>query len=456
MNPGYLAYTPSIIAGFLLAHLMWPLKGWIAFLFKLSLGIGLGLGINSILYFSSLITKTSPYYTAGFQLIIIVVLLLIIFRNQQGKPSYSIEHDRFILIQYILLGAVAISFTISFISFAKVYRNRPEGAFDAWTIWNRSARFIYRDPENWQSAISTEFSWENHVDYPLLIPLNVAWGWRAVGAETQHIPVMQGALFLVASIGVIFSSIAYLRTVGQGSLAALVFMGSPIFIEISAVQIADVPVMYFILSSSILLYMYFKYKAKNILILSGLLAGLAGWTKNEGLLFILICPITLILVDYKNSFRHLKTFFTGLIVPLLIIIYFKSLSPPVDLLLGSTSVTLMKIADLSRYSTILRGFYLQSVNFNGWPFNMWLFFIIYAMVMQIRQPQDSLNEVAPLFIIVLFQLAGYTLIFVTTPYDLDWHIKTAMYRLLLHIYPVIYFIYFICVNPPETLLPYKK
>jgi hypothetical protein len=143
-------------------------------------------------------------------------------------------------------------------------------------------------------------------------------------------------------------------------------------------------------------------------------------------------------------------------VPLSIIIYFKSLSPPVDLLSGSTSVVLMKIADISRYSTILRSFYLQSVNYSGWSFNMSLFFIIYAIVMQIRQPQDSLNQVAPLFIIVLFQLTGYTLIFVTTPYDLDWHIKTAMYRLILHIYPILYFIYFIYINPPETLFPDKK
>ena len=392
----------------------------------------------------------------GFLLIAMMILLQMIFRKKQEKPLYRIEYSKLTLFQKILFSVAIISFALSLISFTKIYKNRPEGAFDAWSIWNRTARFLYRDPGNWQASISPEFSWMNHTDYPLLIPLNVAWGWWATGTEAQHIPVMQGGLFLIASIGIIFSSISYLQTVGQGSLAALIFTGTPIFITTSAVQISDVPVMYYILSSAILLYLYFKYNEKKFLILSGLFAGLAGWTKNEGLLFIVVCFAALILVDYKNGFRHSAIFITGLIAPFLLIIYFKSLTPPGDLFSGSRSEIILQITDFSRYLTILKSFYTHFINFGGWPFPISLFLIIYAAVLQIKKNQDLTKGNLTLFLIILLQMAGYTMIFVVTPHDLDWHIKTALERLLLHIYPLVYFLYFLYVKPPDTLFSENK
>lgn len=131
---GYFAFTPSVIVGFLFVHLMWPSRNWAALLLKLSLGIGLGLGINSILLFLTLLIKVIRYYVVGFLLIAMMILLQMIFRKKQEKPLYRIEYSKLTLFQKILFSVAIISFALSLISFTKIYKNRPEGAFDAWSI----------------------------------------------------------------------------------------------------------------------------------------------------------------------------------------------------------------------------------------------------------------------------------------------------------------------------------
>jgi hypothetical protein len=57
-----------------------------------------------------------------------------------------------------------------------------------------------------------------------------------------------------------------------------------------------------------------------------------------------------------------------------------------------------------------------------------------------------------LWILPLSQFAIYLLIYMITPYDLEWHLSYSMSRLLIHIFPMFLFSFFLFVNTPETVL----
>jgi hypothetical protein len=54
-------------------------------------------------------------------------------------------------------------------------------------------------------------------------------------------------------------------------------------------------------------------------------------------------------------------------------------------------------------------------------------------------------------IAVLLQVAGYFMIYILTPHDLEWHIRTSLYRLIIHVFPSFLLIFFLATTDPETI-----
>ena len=70
---GFLVYLPSVLAGGLLIHQLWPGNQPARLLIKLGLGTGLGLGLTSLLYFLSLLIFNVQ---SGFLVIQLILLAL--------------------------------------------------------------------------------------------------------------------------------------------------------------------------------------------------------------------------------------------------------------------------------------------------------------------------------------------------------------------------------------------
>jgi hypothetical protein len=208
--------------------------------------------------------------------------------------------------------------------------------------------------------------------------------------------------------------------------------------------IADIPLTYFILASSILMYLYFVRKDSTFLVLSGFMAGLAGWTKNEGLLFIAISPIALLVASKKNIRHSFLPYLAGLAVPLLIIFYFKSITPPNDLLNNNIGSLVAKITDLSRYWMILKSFTSIFIDRNI------LFLLFYIVIMHNNLMTDPRQATYAIITLWVLQLLGYGAIFLITPYDLEWHLRTSQ-RIILQILPLAIFFCFIISSDPESV-----
>ena len=169
-------------------------------------------------------------------------------------------------------------------------------------------------------------------------------------------PLVQSGLFLFGCIGLLFIALAQVRSVGQASLATIILMSFSGFIRDGSGQTADVPLAFYILASIVLLYPAIQQSNRSLFVLSGLMAGLSGWVKNEGLLVTVTSLMVLFFICVKQkSIQSFFQFITGLLFPALVIAYFKvALAPPSDLFAGSLSENFAKVIDPARYGLILQ------------------------------------------------------------------------------------------------------
>jgi hypothetical protein len=205
---------------------------------------------------------------------------------------------------------------------------------------------------------------------------------------------------------------------------------------------ADVPLSLFVLVTIALICLHALTAPDKpgLLVLAGFTAGCAGWTKNEGLLFIAVTSVALLAPLVSKpvpALRRYGAFLLGMALPLIVIIWFKvAVAPPNDVMGGRHfEEVLQKVFSPQRYFTtwmeLSGGFW----TFGNWLVNPILLVLLYVLLQRIDR-QMLLNEgwLQGVSICVLV-LAGYFATYVTTPKDLDWHLASSLPRLYLHIWP---------------------
>jgi hypothetical protein len=204
------------------------------------------------------------------------------------------------------------------------------------------------------------------------------------------------------------------------------------------------------------------------LILAGIAAGLCAWTKNEVLLFLLITAGSLFvtaMVDRvrRPALRTIGPFLAGSLPFLLMVLYFKiRLAPASYLAAGFTLSTLSeKLLDWSRYASIARAFFITGISFTqglidarvGMHLNPGavsiLLLIAYLFLVGVRiDPQDRLGVIQSAAILCL-TAAGYFIIYLLTPLNLDYHLATSLNRLFLQLWPGVIFLFFMAAGATQ-------
>ena len=116
----------------------------------------------------------------------------------------------------------------------------------------------------------------------------------------------------------------------QGVLAGMVLLGMPLYLSHGVNQVADVPMSFYILTVIVLFCIKdeMKDETSGLILICGMAAGFAAWTKNEGFILVFfIPPIRYFTVGrnlgVKYFFKETMVYFMGLFSVLMIIIYFK-------------------------------------------------------------------------------------------------------------------------------------
>jgi hypothetical protein len=325
----------------------------------------------------------------------------------------------------------------------------PHGDWDAWAIWNLRARFLHRGGDHWTAAFSPLLPW-THPDYPLLLPGAIARGWAYAGGETTFVPLLIACLFGVATVALLMAALALLRDPTQGYLGGLVLLATPYFVELTTAQCADVPLGFFFLASVALFEAHDRGHgtARRLPLAAGVLTALAAWTKNEGALFLVATLIVRLVSAVRRpgraALRELGALALGLLPVVLVLIYFKlRLAPVNDLVEGQGAhATRDRLLDGSRYVLIVEYFLLALISLGPGAV---VVLAVYRRLLD-RAPRPRVPH-APA--VLALMLAGYALVYLTTPYDIAWHLSDSVHRLFMQLWPTALLAFFLATATPE-------
>ncbi|MBA4395765.1 MAG: hypothetical protein C0394_00020 [Syntrophus sp. (in: bacteria)] len=474
----FLSMLIPLLAGLIVTALFFPPRRLDAAtgFFHLSLAAGVGLGVLSCLYFVAMLATHAGVLVYLDAALVVVLIVPAIFLYQKGflRREGVVLPEENVPLKYrfifpVMFGGTLIS---GLISIAVAFLKEPHGKWDAWVIWNLHARFILRGGERWQDFLSSGLEW-THPDYPLLVPLSIVRMWKYAGSETLYGPIVLSVLFTLAVAGLLVFSLATLRSRAQGYLAGLVLMGSPFFLDMGAYQFADIPLAFFFLATLVIFFQHDRFSERHDypLMLAGLAAALAAWTKNEGLLFLLCVPPARFAwivrsVGRRRALRQAAWFAAGALPVLMVIAFFKlQLAPSSDIFAGQgLQPVLDRLTDWPRYGQVLLAYIQTALTFTqgivnireGFRFNPLVAGVVllgvYLILMGVRKPAQDRPALLTGATVILLMLAGYFGIYLITPHDLRWHLLTSLNRLFIQLWPAAIFLCFMVARAPEQAL----
>lgn len=460
--------TPLLTAlgfGFVFVCILWPgqrrlLRDLPLVIF---LSLGFGFGISSLLFFLWLLAfgrAGSAFAIFELSLLLILSAFAVLFRRRKTRflpvatETVQARHAGSKL-EWIFNWMGAIIFLVTLLAAVRAFlwfvRGDLNGGWDAWGIWNLRAKFLFLGGSHWRDAFSAEGSL-SHTDYPLLLPASVARAWSYVGSDAPLAPILIGALFTTATAGLLLSSLSILRGRSQGLLAATVLLATPFFIVLGTAQYADVPLGFFMLSTLVLLCLHESVAEEggSMLALAGASAGLAAWTKNEGVLF-LVCLLLghlSLAPDRRNlrpQVRQLLPFVAGLAPVLLVLAYFKLHFAGHNDLFSSLTAALKMLGRIARWRVVARAFADQLLHFGGWVAPVTPFLALYVLLAGVAKPMS--NSLKICLRAVSLTALGYFFVYIVAPVPLDWLLETSLNRVLVQLWPSTLFLVFVATNP---------
>ena len=203
---------------------------------------------------------------------------------------------------------------------------------------------------------------------------------------------------------------------------------------------------FYILATIVLLCLQDRYPDDlRFTLLAGLTAGLAAWTKNEGLMFLIVVILARAIAVLRFGarpalVRQLGAIAAGLVFPLAVVAFFKlRLSPPNDLTSTGPADMLKHVTDFGRWMTVLQGFGKEAFLFGqmavegelvrGFLIPISLVLLLYWFLVRFRVHQRDRSSVATAALAVAFMPAGDFAIYVLLPRDVNWQMSTSLDRL---------------------------
>lgn len=410
-------------------------------LLDLSLGLALGLGVSATLFLALLVVGSGPWVAA-----VVSDLLLLAsgaglwWRRKAAKRANIVALPAF---RWTWLGWIGLSIAAAFLagSMAKTAVSMPQGDWDAWAIWNLRAKFLASEGD-WTGAVSPELSKRSHPEYPLLWSSVVAKSWSWTGkAGDPSAPIAAGVLATAALIAILLAGVWTLRGAASGAMAALSMISVVALWQYAAVQYADIPLAMYMLGALTLAAQAEQHGwAPGLMALSGVMASMATWTKDEGLVFFAALGAILLLVSRQ---RVMAWALAAAPVAVAAVVFKLALAPGSEIW-GAPS------ADAgSRFGLILSAFWQEVLSLGHFPAHPILIMAACAILLGARRPIRPLWPFAP----VAALGAGYVGAFMMTKSDLGWHLQTSVTRLLLQITPLFLFCLFLLLRSPADGAP---
>ncbi|OGW72737.1 MAG: hypothetical protein A2Y02_03155 [Omnitrophica bacterium GWA2_52_12] len=428
-------------------------------LFMILFSPATGMALVSLLLFciQILLAPQARFLSAAVPLACIVLLCLRIPRFKKPVENCAPQESAFTKIKHLLqpAGTPAIQNILGWLLAGLLFYTACHfwtyltgymswnafGGWDTRAFWTLKAHFLHRDPEQWQLLFSKQASWANS-DYPLMIPGITAWGWNLLGREMLIWPMVIAAVFIFSLAGLLLWYLACWRSWATALAACLFFLTTYAYRFWAGAMYCDIPLAFFETMAVLLWISGLRLGEARLFALAGLFAGFAGWTKNEGILFILALTTSTglwlaILGRQKKTAagKFFLSFLCGLTIPLTIFLYFKIFLAVNKTLLIQTQTpqaTLAALTNWDRIAFILAAFGAFKWRFENWH-GLWLLFAAALIYKPLAAKRGGRETAVWLPVLTIFLVeTGYLLVFAQTPLNLQFHLQTSMLRLLLH------------------------
>ncbi len=208
-------------------------------------------------------------------------------RGCRRQPQRSLRYRALKI--FLIFG---ITFEILYALFRALIK--PIESYDAIAIYAIKSKIFYLAgsiPQGFFRGLARAFP---HPDYPLNIPLSQTLIYLSLGNLNDQLVKLIFPLFFIGILVMLYFSIRRFASQAYALLFTFILASVPQFNAYAANAYLDLPLAYYCFASSLALFSWLEDKKKTqSLILSAIMAGLAGWTKNEGLMY---CAINILLI----------------------------------------------------------------------------------------------------------------------------------------------------------------
>ena len=453
-----LAGILCFVTGFLIVALgLAALRSRSTLLLRISLAAGFGLAVFSIIYFLARWSGFLHLWAVDSAVCAILLIALMSLRKYRASAAPDLEAQDQATPRCLLI-AFGVALLAALYSGILRALARPYGSgWDSFAIWNLHARFLYRGGIYWRDGFNPLIPW-SHPDYPLLLPAAIAHFWTVMGRETVAVPAVIGLIFTFSTVALLFSALDILLGRTPALLGVMCLLSTPFFIDVGTWQYADVPLSFFILATLVLLHLHDRLanrgvESRSSLVLAGLAAGFAAWTKNEGVLFLMAILVARIWLASRQSsplrrpISQIAPMLLALAPIFALITFFKrAIAPPGDLF-SDPATMLHKLGDPSRYGAVLKWYGREFFRFGEWwliplPIVMLVLYFLLRGKLATEEKETIRASAAALTL----TLAGYFLIYLITPRDIYWHMRFSLNRLFLQLWPSAIFLFFLALG----------
>jgi hypothetical protein len=355
---------------------------------------------------------------------------------------------------WLARGAFVVVVVMAMVSVVAVYTAAPHGEWDAWAVWNQKARFLYRGHGGWSALLANDWSNPGH---PLLVPMLVARLWAYAGAELTVVPATVGMVFGASIVTVVVGALDPSRA--RAWIAGSVLLAAGTFVQQVASQQADVPFAFFLVSALVVLReatMAIRRTdgdAFGPLVLAGTLAGLAAWTKNEGLLVVAATAALVAWLALLDARPHRAGWWVVGAAPALVTLaWFKMVVAPVapGYLAEAPTIALL----LERFlgperRAVVDPLLWQYASAWGGPLAGGVVPLGLAAATLVAVTRMGRSARAILGVIGIM-FTGYYGIYLLTSMEIEWLVMTTFDRLLVQVWPALVLAAFLTDDEPAS------
>ena len=437
----FAALLPRLLLGLCLVHLIWKTDNAKAFVVKIFLSAGVGFGVSSLFSFLWIWVGLPLAMYAILESLLALALAVWMLIAKRPRFIWD-EKPNLLWTVFLALGVFLFALNLAFYAL-----EFPHGRPDAWINWNVVARFVYLGGADWQATFVRQW---DHPDYPFLMAMTNAITWFFVRETSTWGPIAFHTVIALSTAGLLFALINYFRDFKQAVLTTVMFASMPFIVDQSMRQYADLLLAYLILGAGGLTILYLQTRDLRLPIFAGLLIGLGGWAKNEGLPAIMGLSLGWLWLARQKEMRPaFKNYLLGLALPLIVIVLFKLLLAPSNDLMSAGESSLPKLFEIDRYLTILQKggetlWYLGSAPIP-------LIGLIILMAILLGRSESHVDGLWLIVVVIGFQLAVYFGIYLLTPLDLEYHLRTSLDRLYMHVLPLALLGFFLWLRSPQII-----